>query len=82
MCYYESYRSNKENIMIKIYKYTDKRAKDFRRMMFNIPARHKESRIIFAYGDTAFKFIVGKCIVTVSRYDEEIVIQALSTKKV
>ena len=60
-----------------IYKYTEKRAKYFKRLMFSIPKRHQEKRIHFAYGDTAFKFIYKNYTIEVSRYDEEIILRKI-----
>ena len=65
-----------------IYNYTSSRAQYFKRLLLSIP-KHKQARlIVFAYGDTAFKFIVGNKVIEVSRYDEEIIIRRLSTKLV
>ena len=60
-----------------IYKYNDKRAKQFKKLMFSIPKRHQATKIMFAYGDTAFKFIYKNVSIEVSRYDEEIIIRKL-----
>ena len=43
---------------VSILKYTAARAKKFQAMMRAIPKRHQDKRIIFCYGDTAFKFKV------------------------
>lgn len=56
-----------------IYKYNNKRARYFKRLMFAGP---RES-IVFSYGDTAFKFVYGKHTIEVSRYDSEIVIRKI-----
>lgn len=60
-----------------IYKYNEKRAKMFKKLMFAIPKRHQEKRIMFSYGDTAFKFTHKNFIIEVSRYDEEIIIRKI-----
>ena len=60
-----------------IYKYNSKRAKLFKTLMFSIPKRHQASKIIFSYGDTAFKFIYKNYTIEVSRYDEEIILRKL-----
>ena len=63
-----------------IYNYTTSRAKYFKKLLLSIP-KHKQAKcIIFSYGDTAFKFVVGDRIIEVSRYDEEIIIRRLPTK--
>jgi hypothetical protein len=49
--------------------------------MFAIPGRRKQTDIIFAYGDTAFKFIWRGRTIEVSRYDEEIIIREVQVKK-
>lgn len=56
-------------------KYTTKRAKQFQAIMRAIPKRHQDARIIFSYGDTAFKFTHKGRTIEVSRYDEEIIIR-------
>lgn len=60
---------------VTILKYTNKRAKQFKAMMSAIPIRHQAKRIVFAYGDTAFKFKYKGRTIEVSRYDEEIIIR-------
>ena len=65
-----------------IYKYTDKRAHKLNKLMKSIPLRKQDKMIIFAYGQTAFKFIYGNRTFEVSRYDEEIIIRKIQTKLV
>lgn len=60
---------------VSILKYTATRAKKFQAMMRAIPKRHQDKRIVFSYGDTAFKFKVAGRTIEVSRYDEEIIIR-------
>lgn len=60
---------------VTILKYTAKRANKFKSMMRAIPKRHQDKRIVFSYGDTAFKFKVAGRTIEVSRYDEEIIIR-------
>lgn len=60
---------------VTILKYTAKRAKKFQALMRAIPKRHQEQRIVFSYGDTAFKFKHKGRTIEVSRYDEEIIIR-------
>ncbi len=60
---------------VTILKYTSSRAKFFKAMLFAIPKRHQDKRIVFSYGDTAFKFKHKGRTIEVSRYDEEIIIR-------
>lgn len=60
---------------VSILKYTPKRAAKFKAMLKAIPLRHQSSKVIFAYGDTAFKFKHKGRTIEVSRYDEEIIIR-------
>ncbi len=60
---------------VTILKYTSSRAKLFQSIMRAIPKRHQDKRIVFSYGDTAFKFKHKGRTIEVSRYDEEIIIR-------
>ncbi len=63
-----------------IYKYTDKRAKEFRKLFESIPVRHKAKKVIFAYGPNQFKFVLKNRTIEVNRYDEEIIVRKLDNK--
>ena len=60
---------------VTILKYTPERAKFFKVMLKRIPLYLQDKKVIFAYGDTAFKFKHKGRTIEVSRYDEEIIIR-------
>lgn len=60
---------------VSILKYTPKRAAKFKAMLNRIPLYLQDKKVIFAYGDTAFKFKHKGRTIEVSRYDEEIIIR-------
>ena len=57
-------------------KYTDKRAKMFKKLMKSIPVRRRDTEIILD-GDKNFKFIFMGRTIEVSHYDSEIIIRKI-----
>jgi len=55
-------------------KYTDKRAKIFKKLMKSIPVRRRDTEIILD-GNNNFKFIFMGRSIEVSLYDNEIIIR-------